>query len=174
MRIIIEGPDGGGKTRLAMHLLSAIGIHRVEVLRNPKGADQNLNLWWPQMLARGSVVVPIHDRFFFSELVYGPIIRGHLSVGEDLIYPIRAGLRQEAFLIYARPDRATLELGARVEDQMEGVSTKYTELVEAYDRLMMTESLVYGDRFYVYDWTQDSEPQQVVKHVQRYLSGDIR
>ena len=170
MRIIVEGPDGAGKTHLVDYLRELFDL---SFIRNDMGPDQNLEWWWPETLVKQTPTTPIHDRFFYSELVYGPVIRGYLKVPEDLINQIAAGLRREALLIYARPSREALELGVREHDQMKGVTDKFTELVEAYDRLMNRESLAYGNRFYLFNWLGTFEPRQVVEHVQRYLRGDL-
>ena len=173
MRIIVEGPDGGGKSRLVGYL--SVHFKELDIVRNGMGPDQDLQRWWPAVLAESQAwpIVPIHDRFFYSELIYGPILRGHIKVEPPLCQIIQKGLRQEALLIYARPDRATLELGVREESQMEGVTDKFTELVEAYDRLMSVEAGYYGRRFYMFDWLSTNEPRQVVEHVQRYLTGGL-
>lgn len=171
MRIIVEGPDGAGKTSLISYLEDRFNCTKIV---NQKGPDQNLEWWWPETVSMRTPHTPLHDRFFYSEMVYGPVIRGYIAVPEDLVNAIRAGLRQEALLIYARPSRETLELGVQQHSQMKGVTEKLTELVEAYDRVMSVEKLHYGYRFYTYDWTRNYEPQQVVKHVQRYLAGELR
>lgn len=173
MRIIVEGPDGGGKTRLIEYLTDK--WKELVVVRNEFGPDQNLEKWWPAVISVPTTpfLVPIHDRFFYSELVYGPVIRGYVKVSDEIIQPIRAGLRQEALLIYARPDRETLEMGVRQHEQMKGVSDKFTELVEAYDQLMSVEQGYYGRRFYLFNWLGSYEPRQVVEHVQRYLRGEL-
>ena len=169
MRIIIEGPDGGGKTKLAELLSEWFGL---EIIRNDMGPEQDLEAWWPDTIQRTMFMPVIHDRFFYSELVYGPLLRGSVKAPAELVKEVQEGLRHNSLLIYARPERATLELGVRVEDQMKGVQEKFTELVEAYDRLMSVEQGYYGRRFYSYNWL-GMEPQQVVKHVQRYLTGDL-
>lgn len=174
MRIIVEGPDGGGKTQLINHLRRE--FPELGLVRNGLGPDQDLERWWIVVLAttgEDSPGIPIHDRFFYSELVYGPILRGYMKVGQKLVDEIRAGLRQEALLIYARPSREALELGVQTEEQMEGVRNKFTELVEAYDRLMSVEAGYYGRRFYQFDWLSVQEPRQVVEHVQRYLRSEL-
>lgn len=171
MRIIVEGPDGAGKTQLVDNLCGWFHLHKVV---NELGPEQKLEWWWPETVAMTTPAPPIHDRFFYSELVYGPIVRGYLKVPEDLIRSIQAGLRHEALLIYARPSRETLELGVQAHDQMKGVAEKFTELVDSYDRLMSIETLHYGQRFYRYDWVKNYEPRQVVEYVKRYLRGELR
>lgn len=173
MRIIVEGPDGAGKTTLVEYLHSLFDF---EIICNPKGPDQNFEWWWPEtLILKGSRpdTTVIHDRFFYSELVYGPVIRGRVVVSNDLIRTTQAQLRQSAMLIYARPSEAALAQGVRVADQMEGVAEKHTKLIEAYDDLMTMEQFHYGKRFYRYDWRSDKEPRSVVEHVKRFLRGEL-
>lgn len=174
MRIVVEGPDGAGKTSLIKMLAEKFDF---EVIVNDKGPDQNFEWWWPEtLILKGSAPdhTVIHDRFFYSELVYGPIIRGSLAAPEDLIRTVRRELRLNALLIYARPAlAATLFKGMSVEKQMEGVTNRFTELIEAYDNLMWNEGPAYGRRYYVYDWEAPGEPRSVVEHVKRFLRGEL-
>lgn len=172
MRIIVEGPDGAGKSHLVGYL-NDLFTDRLEMIKPIGKRDDLLDVWNTMMSPSFSFAIPLHDRFVYSELVYGPVIRGELSVSEADISGIIRGLRREALLIYARPDRATLELGVRAESQMEGVTDKFTELVEAYDQLMAVEQKYYGLRFYKFNWLSIVEPRQVVEHLQRYLRGEL-
>jgi thymidylate kinase len=174
MRIIVEGPDGGGKTRLVNDLLLKFEPAIQPTVSFKKSDFTQFTKWLVFTLAIDYDSVPIHDRFFYSELVYGRIIRNRVDMPELFISDMKWELPRETLLIYARPDMDTLLKGARVEDQMEGVEEKFTELVEAYDTLMLEQRTRYNDRFYRYNWKDSREPDAVVKHVQRYLAGELR
>ena len=171
-RIIVEGMDGGGKTTLIERLQEK--FHNLEYIRNPKGPDQDFDVWWPEQLDRGkSPIVPIHDRFFYSEIVYGPTLRGHITANDNLVQNSLWFLRSHAFLIYARPHSDTLREGFKNRKQMEGVEEQFTKLLEAYDTLMALEASWYKDRFLRYDWVNPGSFHEVENTVERYMLGEL-
>jgi thymidylate kinase len=173
-RIIVEGMDGSGKTTLIQALIDR--IPGLEVVRNEKGPEQNFNNWWYYQLARRTPWrTPIHDRFFYSELVYGPVLRGSVSARGDVIQQVQSILRTSALLIYARPDENQLRQGLSTNPQMEGVSDRFTQLLKLYDLTMDEEADWFGDRFVWYVWHRDNLELERVEGITRsYLAGAIR
>lgn len=82
--IVVDGCNGAGKTNLAAVLADRHGYAIVHATVTPAGPD--LFTKYRAMLARRGPVVL--DRSFVSELVYGPLDRGHsrltLSQAADL------------------------------------------------------------------------------------------
>lgn len=172
-RIIIEGMDGAGKTVLVDHLLSC--FPDLELVVNKEGPNRDFNTWWPEEFDRQtSQPIPLHDRFFYSELVYGPAIRGHITAESQLVNNGLWFLRSTALLVYARPHTDQLREGIKQKEQMEGVNDRFIQLLEAYDQLMEVEKGWYGPRFVHYVWHRDSEFQRVEGIIQGYLTGEIR
>lgn len=168
LRIILEGPDGSGKTTLREHLVSQ--FHNLEVIRNERNDTQDFLTWWPEQLDREKgPMVPLHDRFFYSELVYGPVIRGHVRATPELVRNVSWFLRSWSFLIYCRPPADVIRREVHREDQMEGVKTKLDRLIEEYDLLMEAESDWYQNRFIRYDWTVKGALHNVTAAVENYL-----
>jgi len=173
-RIIIEGMDGAGKTTLANHILSDVGPN-LELVVNKEGPERNFNLWWPEEFDRWSnKPVPLHDRFFYSELVYGPVLRGRITADSQLVANGMWFLRSSALLIYARPHTNRLRESIKDKEQMEGVHDRFIQLLEAYDQLMEVEKGWYGNRFVHYVWHRDDELQRVERIARRYLAGEIK
>lgn len=170
-RIVVEGVDGSGKTTLIKHLMRLYGD--LWLIRNEKNDKQDFDTWWFDTLNQqpskwGSV--PIHDRFFYSELVYGPVLRGYVRAMDEVVGRVQRQLREQAFLIYARPGDAVIYRGLESQDQMEGVKVQIDALIDQYDEVMITEEGVYPEsRFYTYDWEAKDEPQKVGQAIQRYL-----
>lgn len=171
-RIIVEGVDGAGKSTLISTLVDRIG--NMEEVRNEQGPDRDLESWWREELDRpASVVTPIHDRFFYSELVYGPILRGHIKVSPHLVESMLWFLRSSALLIYARPSDEKLFEKVSNNDQMEGVIDNFQRLTEEYDILMQSEKSWYGSKFIQYAWHKDGEIDRVENVVRSYLAGKL-
>lgn len=169
-RIIIEGMDGSGKTTLVEHLWAQ--FTHVEVVVNKKGPDQEFNTWWPSVLNRDPAApTPIHDRFFYSELVYGPVLRGYVAAEPSIVTSCEWLLRNTALLIYARPDWELLLTHVHDQEQMEGVHDHFDELLTAYDQLMKIEASWYRSRFYQYVWNREGEKERVTELVRGYLAG---
>jgi thymidylate kinase len=172
LRIIIEGMDGAGKTTLASALIDRISDM---TLIPPAGPTTNLTIWWPEQLDRPSdFVVPVHDRFVYSELVYGPVLRGRLSVDVNLVNNALWFLRMSAFLIYARPPVQTLKYGFGKQQQMKGVHENFDALLEAYDQQMLQEQSWYKERFTQYSWQREGEIDRIEMLVRNYLGGAVK
>lgn len=95
--IALEGPDNGGKSTLAKHLVTLFdakhGVGAAHVWHEgppPEGVDLVAHYELPLIIARNEILDPhkliILDRWETGELVYGPLLRGHsrLSVGQAL------------------------------------------------------------------------------------------
>lgn len=170
-RIIVEGFDGAGKTTLISKLIYDFD-YQFDLIRNELGPDQDFNKWWPEQLERPkSAVIPIHDRFFFSELIYGPILRGSIAADEGVVGTTLWFLRNTAFLIYARPASDIILTSLKMNDQMSGVREKSLALLGSYDNLMASEMGWFDGRFARYDWTDPTSYPQLEEMVRSYLNG---
>jgi thymidylate kinase len=170
-RIIVEGIDGSGKSTLISELRSE--FHFLLPVVNDKQSEQNFNEWWPYQLEveYQPGIIPIHDRFYYSELVYGPVIRGSLVGDRKVHIDVRNQLRKEAFLIYCRPTLANIIKDSKTNEQMDGVLTNLPELLEGYDKIMQMQPVYYGNRFLVYDWHYRSDFNTLVRQLEGYLVG---
>jgi len=74
MLIVIDGPDGSGKTTLARHLQEKHGATYHHDKGPPEAED--LVAYFLSLLARGGII----DRFALSEMVYGPLLRGRSRI----------------------------------------------------------------------------------------------
>lgn len=148
-RIIVEGMDGSGKSTLISQLANE--FPRLEIVLRPEG--KKLREWWYEELNRSEdSPVPLHDRFFYSELVYGPIVRHTLAVDQAVVNQVIDYLHKNAMLIYVRPLRAVIQSKVLLAPQMAGVIDHFDSLLETYDAIMTGERTYYGRRFHHYDW----------------------
>lgn len=172
-RIIVEGTDGSGKTSLVQRLMR--DFPDLILVRNPLDDKQDFGAWWPQELDRQkSAAVPIHDRFFYSELVYGPIIRKKINAPQALIDNVALFLRHTSFLVYARPHSDIIRLGIQQLEQMDGVKENFDDILGLYDQIMNVERQWFKDRFFQFDWNTDGHYFSLVQTLKEYLSGELR
>jgi hypothetical protein len=80
--IILEGPDGAGKTRLAQRLSGDLGLLiQPKVVDSTTQAMVDLKLWVEQDLRQG-LKARLYDRHrLISEPIYGPVVRGRMEPG---------------------------------------------------------------------------------------------
>jgi hypothetical protein len=73
--IILEGPDGGGKTTLARHLNEKYGYITMKTSQPKDGEDLFISYTKSLLEAVGSWRPIVFDRHYLGEPVYGPIMR---------------------------------------------------------------------------------------------------
>lgn len=154
-RIVVEGMDGSGKTTLVEQLQDYLGDrgYIISGYNRIEGDKPPIQQWWMEQLAFNPVgQVVVHDRFYYPELVYGPVLRNKIAVDLSTKLYVENFLRNNALLIYCRPPTGVLSQSIHEEDQMEGVIERFTDLLVAYDRLMIKEAPLYNGRFIKYDW----------------------
>lgn len=166
-RIIVEGMDNTGKSTLIDGLIQ--NFHNLTLVVNEKGPEQAFNYWLTdQLYVDHGGLIPIHDRFFYSELVYGKVLRGYINIDGDIHDLVRQQLRDEAFLIYCRPPVDVVRKTLNDRPQMNGVGDNWDQLLLEYDRLMNIEQEYYKNRYATWNWYMDSK-SEIVKRVERYL-----
>lgn len=85
--LIIEGPDNSGKTTLAKQIAAFYDTEYVASI----GPRADYDWWITQLkLPPAQLISQVRDRFFFSELVYGPLLRGKLRVNQQQIEVVQS------------------------------------------------------------------------------------
>lgn len=143
MVIIIEGPDGSGKTTLANMLSTQTGypiIHNVQ----PKTPEEKAEMWrsYIELIKSGRNL--ILDRAWYSEMVYGPIMRGASALDYPLMYELeRAVAKRGGMVIYCRDNPEVLWRRAtkRGEDFVKDYGT-FVEICESFDDVMGVPHLI--------------------------------
>lgn len=146
--IIIEGMDGSGKTSLAQKLSFRLGnvpIKRFVTSDGPTNYDLLVKRAKIALMDLHSQVtqnrrpVVIYDRFpLISEAVYGSILRGRNSFGDEWTSLIDLLLALDPIIVYCRPriDLILQNIRETADNQMDGVVSKALELINAYDELI--------------------------------------
>lgn len=171
-RIVVEGMDGAGKSYLTNQILTFLGEqgYYVPGYNRVAGEKPPMPQWWMDQLSYnplGKVVV--HDRFFYPELVYGPVLRKRLAMDQPTQRYVQDFLRHRAFLIYVRPPIEVISKGIEKEHQMEGVKEHFNELLVQYDQIMIDEGNAMDWRFVKYDWTEPSGLAKLFKRLAGYI-----
>lgn len=137
MIIIIEGPDGAGKTALANQLSRQTKydiVHRSP----PKTDDEKKRMMSEFVSAIKSSKNIILDRCWYSEMVYGPIMRGASVISYPEMYELEKLLAKAgAIVIYATAPKAALwqRCQKRGEDYITSHAT-FCQICDAYEQLM--------------------------------------
>jgi thymidylate kinase len=158
--LIVEGPDGAGKTTLAKFLAEELELEyrRAPSLSSTDGADTAVWEWWREQLRENPKGV-VYDRcFFVSELIYQlathereliveapSMVNGH----HDL------WLKDTHWVYCSTPWETAQAVISRQRDQLKGVSILDLEKIHwAYPQIFALMFVGYGEDFvFNYDWT---------------------
>lgn len=137
MIIILEGPDGGGKSTLAAQL-SRQTKYPIARYSYPKTAEEKEQMMQMYVQAIKEAKNVIFDRSWYSELVYGPVMRNGHVLSYPQMYALEEMLAKKgAVLIYctASPEVLWRRCMARGEDYVTDQET-FIGICKAYDELM--------------------------------------
>lgn len=166
--IIVEGMDNSGKSTLAKHLAEKF---RLKYLHSPSEYrnDPKLMIDWAlkQLLDQK---LAVYDRFSpISDRVYGPVLRGgtpynDTAAGKSVVNLLRT---VPHLIIYCRPERERiLNFGSR--EQMDGVTSQATRLLEEYDALM-SEMQLEGYDIITYNYEKPEDYEFVISQIDLYI-----
>lgn len=142
--IIIEGPDGAGKSTIAKILAGKHGLEIIHAGGPPKDAEDLRGRFATQFRGYGKVL----DRAsFISEQVYGSVVRNGLLVEQSEIDDTaRRFVEKGFFVVYCRPSVDTLiahareklarlssEKGYKPDNHVQVVSDKIVRIAMRYD-----------------------------------------
>ena len=143
MIIIIEGPDGSGKTTLAKKLAKQTGYELIH-MSNPKTAEEKNRMFHDYMDMIKHNRNLILDRCWYSEMVYGPIMRGDSAISYPSMYVLEEALtKRGALLIYCTDSCEKLWVRAttRGEDYITDYA-KFSAICDGFSELMSIPHLI--------------------------------
>ena len=150
--IILEGPDGGGKTTLARWLRDQRGYQIVKT-NAPSPKENVFKSYTDSLLAAVESGQPtVLDRHYLGEGIYGPLLRGEDRLGRqgrDLLERLIAacGVR----LVICSPPWAELVKGWAGKDDLLKRQAQLRQVRQAY----LSEARRLG--LEVYDWTRAAD-----------------
>lgn len=105
--LILEGPDGSGKTTLAQELCKAFNLTYEH--SGPPSPEENLFRTYQRRLQNAQPGT-VFDRLFHGEAVYGPLLRGGSRLDEvQLAYLELEATTAGAMVVWCTADPAALE-----------------------------------------------------------------
>ena len=177
MTIIVEGPDGSGKTTLITQLLRDIpklDMHPKFVGSDMGGRDNMLRKVWAA--CNHTRWQDLYDRHpYISEYVMSPVLNRPLAPGFS--HPSNRGPRNEllrtSLLILCLPPMGIVEESVTRpgNNQPQEVAWNIRGLYVAYQQLIVTHP--YPENLYVYDYTNPFSVENLTDTVRAYLKEHI-
>lgn len=164
--IILEGPDGAGKTTLISKLLSTVeGVKQhARAASSTGGPVDDIFEWAVEDVASWRTQpFSIYDRHpFISELIYGPTVRDYLDpkFRSPMSYQLREEFYDRALVVICLPDKEIARGNLGVNDQMSGVVENFDSIWHQYNNLRITLSRA-NRRVFWYDYTRKHDFQKL-------------
>lgn len=170
--IIVEGPDGAGKTTLIKELCNEYGmqvgkrgtdnrdlLYTVTVPDTFRAIRCELEGWGP-----GTRALPtIWDRLYFSDLVYAPIQDRDVAFSHEERRFIEDAVRNLGIpVILCYPPWEVVEANERGTHQMEGVHDNLERIYTSYNFMIRVPHCRY-------DYTNPEDRPKVREYINDYL-----
>lgn len=150
MNIIIEGPDGAGKSTLAKAFESLGWTLAPKACTSEGGAlgHSDLMRWLHASMSCDGYVIDRHP--VLSGYVYDYVLGRETPLRWPADY--LNAMRRKSIIIYCRPPSPVILDAASRAPQMEGVLRNLWRIIDEYDRLFRLIPAIH------YDWTHDDLP----------------
>ena len=147
MIYIIDGPDGAGKSTLAQTIHAASPGSKVLHFGAPATSEEAANYWltYLQVIEENEGQTLILDRSWYSDLVYGPVMRGCQEMTMDHVDCLEHAVRScgGGLVIYCTGVQRKLwsrclqrgETYIKNGDQHKVICQKYDEVMHQIKRL---------------------------------------
>lgn len=171
--LIVEGPDGSGKTTLVQHLAQKFDLPVAErvVGTDTKPIIPNLQQWVDKNLRRGSQRMIFDRHRLISEPIYSPCMGRSPAGGFDDIFWMTGAMlkfgRIAPFIIYCLPPYEMVQ--KNLKNDPENIEIlEYTHLIyPAYVAKAATD--IARGHAMMYDYTADHAEDRVDMMVDRWL-----
>lgn len=133
MNIIIEGPDGAGKSYLAEQLAEALNLQIVHFVA-PTDDSSQFDMYRDFLIDAHNTIL---DRAWYSDMVYGPIFRGKAEIRSNAMRELERGA-EDTIIIYCTGPKHAMWLAAqeRGETFVKNYA-QYKEICRRYDEVML-------------------------------------
>ena len=153
--IVLEGPDGGGKSTLAKHLGNDYGYRVIPMGVPPLEAQKDHNKLFdffdtPLAEAIGKKQNTVFDRLHLSERIYGPLIRNSTLFTEEEEFVIDYLIQRnwgQVVLCLPPYEHAFKAWSSRKESEYVKNALLFIEVYKKYEKLI-------GKKYMLYDYTR--------------------
>lgn len=176
MAIIVEGPDGGGKTTLIAELIQHFSIPVMpRVVAKDTSALVDLVQWTEEDNERPAREDVIYDRHrMISEPIYR-LTRKATQPQFDNLWWMHLQMmrlyRREPFIIYCMPPKLVVKNNVKDDVDNEAVKYRISALYDAYVAKAAADIALYP-RAVLWDYT-NPQGDGLFKLIQRYRKGEL-
>ncbi len=155
--ILVEGPDGAGKTTLAKQIAAEFDIEYrrppAAALSSTDGPSEKLIDWWQGQLE--DKTLRVHDRtMYLSDVIYATVVGDRTPLCSTLEYLQGMNVLQTSWLtIFCLPDFKTIYDNVEAA-RKEGRHLKGLDGVKVYNHWYLYQTMAYL-------WAQGAHPENV-------------
>lgn len=133
MNIIIEGPDGAGKTFLANQLAQQLNLQITHFVA-PTGDIPQFEMYRDFMIDAQNMIL---DRAWYSDMVYGPIFRNKVEIRADAMRELERGAEDTIVIYCTGPKKAMWHAAKERGETFVKDYGQYKEICRRYDEVML-------------------------------------
>ena len=176
--IIVEGPDGAGKTTLAKRVAQHYDLEYrrppAETLSSTHGPGEGLVEWWDEQLARApsELATTVYDRcFYISDPIYQQAVPSRLLLVES--YDLSRGINKlwnlEPYIIFCLPPWETqlINVMDHERDRLLGVSAEaLLKISNQYHAYYAMWNLSLYENVVKFDYTEEDAWERLIDHLE--------
>lgn len=181
MTVIVEGPDGGGKTSLIGMMAEVLDF---EVMPKAAHSDHGPDVMTLRDWVDADLSGPVHNGKFYdrypliSEPIYGPLIRGRMAEGFSDTSWMASRLNilraRDPFIIFCMPPKQAvldnIALGhGNDTPHLRGVHQQGEAIYEAYTHRLALEMSLPFSHLWVWNYTEPNHFEDLVLTAKGYL-----
>lgn len=160
--IVVEGPDGSGKTTLVQHLSTVLRLPVApRAVSKETEAMTDLKVWTEQNVRAGFQHTIFDRHRLISEFIYGPLKRTRQEPGfNDLEWVQEMMFRFYAanpIIIYCLPDLVTIKTNLLGDEDNLAVNELTDQLYTLYLHRASLDLIHYPQNTHLYDYNQDTQ-----------------
>lgn len=143
MILILEGPDGAGKTTLAnkISLMTGWKIQHFSYPKNQDDIDKMYMMYVDAIKGAGNI---IFDRCWYSDMTYGPVMRGAATITYPQMFDLeRLVAKKGGMVVFCTDSKAALwqRISQRGDDYITS-RDKFNEICDNYNGLFSCPHII--------------------------------